>query len=42
MLVAAGLEKIIIDTVKTVPDVTVVKTYFVVTPPEQYAYADGR
>ena len=42
MLVAAGLEKIIIDTVKTVPGVTVVKAYFVVTPPEQYAYADGR
>jgi osmotically-inducible protein OsmY len=42
MLVAAGLEKIIIDTVKKVPGVTGVKTYFVVTPPEQYVYADGR
>jgi len=42
MLVAAGLEKIIIDTVKKVPGVTGVTTYFVVTPPEQYIYADGR
>jgi hypothetical protein len=42
MLVAAGLEKIIIDTVKKVPGVTGVKTYFVVIPPEQYVYADGR
>jgi len=42
MLVAAGLEKIIIDTVKTVPGITGVKTYFVVTPLEQYVYADGR
>jgi cytidylate kinase len=42
ILVAAGLEKIIIDVVKNVPGVTGVKTYFVVTPPEQYVYSDGR
>ena len=42
IIVAAGLEQIVADTVKTIPGVPRVKTYFVVTPSEQYLYGDGR
>jgi len=42
LLVSAGLEQLIVDEVKKVPGVTGVKTYFVVTPPEHYLYAEGR
>ena len=42
ILVSAALERLIVDEVKKVPGVTGVKTYFVVTPPDQYLYGDGR
>jgi osmotically-inducible protein OsmY len=42
IIVAAGLEPIVADTVRKIPGVTRVKTYFVVTPSEQYLYGDGR
>jgi cytidylate kinase len=42
ILPAAGLEKLIVDTIRKIPGVTGVKTYFIVTPPEHYLYADGR
>ena len=42
IIVAGGLEQIVADTVKKIPGVTRVKTYFVVTPSEQYLYGDGR
>jgi cytidylate kinase len=42
ILVSAALERLIVDEVKKVPGVTGVKTYFVVTPPDQYLYSDGR
>jgi cytidylate kinase len=37
-----GLDQLIIDTIENIPGVTGVKTYFVVTPPAQYLYGDGR
>ena len=40
VLVGADLETLIADTIKKIPGVTGVKTYFVVTPPEQYVYGD--
>jgi cytidylate kinase len=42
ILVGADLEKLIANTIKKIPGVTGVKTYFVVTPFEQYVYGDGR
>lgn len=42
VLVGADLEKLIADTIKKVPGVMGVKTYFVVTPAEHSIYADGR
>ena len=42
VLVGADLEKLIADTIRKIPGVRGVKTYFVVTPPEQYVYGDGR
>ena len=42
VLVGADLEKLIADTIRKIPGVTGVKTYFVVTPAEQYVYGDGR
>jgi osmotically-inducible protein OsmY len=42
VLVGADLEKLIADTIKKVPGVMGIKTYFVVTPAEQYVYGDGR
>jgi cytidylate kinase len=42
IIVAGGLEQIVADTVRKIPGVTRVKTYFVVTPSEQYLYGDGR
>ncbi len=42
ILVSAALERLIVDEVKKIPGVTGVKTYFVVTPPDQYLYGDGR
>jgi cytidylate kinase len=40
---AADLERLIVNTIRRVPGVTEVKTYFVVTPPEHYTmYSDGR
>jgi DNA-binding Lrp family transcriptional regulator len=42
IIVAAGLEQIVADKVRKIPGVTRVKTYFVVTPSEQYLYGDGR
>jgi Cytidylate kinase-like family len=40
--VASGLEQIVADTVRKIPGVQRVKTYFEVTPSEQYLYGDGR
>jgi hypothetical protein len=42
VLVGADSENVIANTINKVPGVTGVKTYFVVTPPEQYVYGDGR
>jgi cytidylate kinase len=42
VLVSAGLERLIVDEIKKIPGVTGVKTFFVVTPPDQYLYSDGR
>ena len=42
VLEAKGLEQLIIDTIEKIPGVTGVKTYFVVTPSDQYLYGDGR
>jgi cytidylate kinase len=42
ILEAKALEQLIIDTIVTIPGVRGVKTYFVVTPPDQYLYSDGR
>ena len=42
VLVGADLENLIANTIKKVPGVTGVKTYFVVTPLEQYVYGEGR
>jgi cytidylate kinase len=42
VLVGADIEKLIADTIKKIPGVTGVKTYFVVTPAEEYVYGDGR
>jgi cytidylate kinase len=42
VLVGADIEKLIADTIRKIPGVTGVKTYFVVTPAEQYVYGDGR
>ena len=42
ILVGADLEKLIADTIRKIPGVTGVKTYFVVTPAEEYVYGDGR
>ena len=39
---AKALEQLIIDTIKKIPGVRGVKTSFVVTPPDQYLYSDGR
>jgi cytidylate kinase len=39
---AKALEQLIIDTIKKIPGVRGVKTSFVVTPPDQYLYGDGR
>jgi cytidylate kinase len=42
VLVGADIEKLIADTIKKIPGVTGVKTYFIVTPAEHSIYADGR
>ena len=42
VLVGADLERLIADTIKKIPGVTGVKTYFIVTPAEHSIYADGR
>ena len=42
IIVAAGLEQTVADIIRKIPGVTRVKTYFVVTPSEQYLYGDGR
>jgi DNA-binding Lrp family transcriptional regulator len=42
IIVAAGLEQTVVDIIRKIPGVTRVKTYFVVTPSEQYLYGDGR
>lgn len=42
LLEAAGLERLIVDTVESVPGVTELKAYFVVAPAEHYTYTDGR
>ena len=39
---AKALEQLIIDTIRKIPGVRGVKTSFVVTPPDQYLYGDGR
>ena len=39
---AKALEQLIIDTIKKIPGVRGVKTSFVVMPPDQYLYSDGR
>jgi len=39
---AKALEQLIIDTIEKIPGVRGVKTSFVVTPPDQYLYSDGR
>lgn len=41
-LEAKAVEELVIDTIEKIPGVTGVKTYFVVTPPDQYLYSDGR
>jgi cytidylate kinase len=42
ILVGADVEKLIAETIKKIPGVTGVKTYFVVTPAEHSIYTDGR
>jgi cytidylate kinase len=42
IILAASLEQVVADTVRTIPGVTRVKTHFVVTPSEHYLYGDGR
>jgi cytidylate kinase len=43
LILAAGLEQVVADTVGKIPGVTRVKTHFVVTPSEHYyLYGDGR
>src|SRR4029077_13787837 len=39
---AKALEQLIIDTIEKIPGVRGVKTSFVVMPPDQYLYSDGR
>jgi cytidylate kinase len=39
---AAGIERLIVNTIRRIPGVTEVKTYFVVAVAEQYMYPDGR
>jgi cytidylate kinase len=42
ILLGANLERFIADTIRKIPGVTGVKTYFIVTPAEHSIYADGR
>jgi cytidylate kinase len=42
ILVGADVEKLIADTIKKIPGVMGVTTYFIVTPAEHSIYADGR
>ncbi|HEY7167777.1 MAG TPA: cytidylate kinase family protein [Candidatus Binatia bacterium] len=41
-VVAAGLETIVNNMIRTIPGVTEIEIYFVVAPLEQHTYADGR
>ena len=42
VLQAAGLERLIVDTIRKVPGVTGVQPFFVVAVADQYIYSDGR
>jgi cytidylate kinase len=42
VILAEGVKQIAIDTIRKIPGVTRVKTYFVITPAEHYLYTDGR
>lgn len=42
VIVAEGIKDLAVDTIRKIPGVNAVKTSFVITPPEQYLYGDGR
>jgi cytidylate kinase len=42
VILAESVKQAVIDTIRKIPDVTRIRTYFVITPPDQYLYREAR